>query len=126
MQHCSATQTTESSDRADPSANPFGVDVPEGWSRTVDADRTVYESDGAGVRIEIRELSRRLSIYWWVDVYERVDGGWTHRDVGVEDTFRESDAAAAAAQAVVRSAAAGRRPSEMNVVVRPAAAEADD
>lgn len=125
MYHCSATHATESNDRASPSADPFGVDVPEGWTRTVDADRTVYEADGAGVRVEVRELTRRLSIYWWVDVYERVGDEWVSRDVGVEDTFRDSDDAAAAAQAVVRAASSGRRPSEMNVVVR-AAASADD
>ena len=127
MQHYSATHVTESSDRAGPSADPFGVELPEGWTRTVDAERTVYEADGAGVRVEIRELSRRLSIYWWVDVYERAGDEWKPRDVGVADTFQDPDAAAAAAQAVVRSAAADRRPSEMNLVVHSAAAvEADD
>ena len=127
MQHYSATHVIESSDRAGPSADPFGVDVPEGWNRTVDAERTVYEADDADVRVEIRELTRRLSIYWWVDAYERAGDEWVQRDVGVEDTFRDPDAAAAAAQAVVEAASAGRRLSELNVVVRSTAAtEADD
>ena len=116
---------TESSDRAGPSADPFGVDVPEEWIRIVDAERAVYEADERGVRVEIRELTRRLSIYWWVDVYELVGDEWVHRDVGVEDTFCDSDAAATAAQAVVGAVASGRRPSEMNVAVRADAA-ADD
>ena len=126
MQRHSATHTTEEDDRSGPSAAPFGVDVPEGWTRTVDAGRTIYEADGAGVRVEIRELSRRLSLYWWVDVYERVGGEWTRRDVGVEDTFQDPDAAAAAVQAVVEAASAGRRPAEMNVTVSAAAAGTDD
>lgn len=134
MQRHSATHATESNDPAGTetgtptSADPFGVVVPAGWTRDADADRTVYRADGAGVRVEIRELSRRLSLYWWVDVYERVGGEWVHRDVGVEDTFRNSDAAAAAAQTVVDATEAGRRPSEMEVTVRAAdgLAEADD
>ncbi len=121
MQRHLATRATESNDRAGPSADPFGVDVPDGWTRTVDADRTVYEADDADVRVEVRELTRRLSLYWWVDVYERAGGEWTPRDVGVEDTFRDPDAAAAAAQTVVDAADAGRRPSEMDVDAVPAA-----
>ena len=122
MQRHPATRATESNDRSGPSADPFGVDVPAGWSRSVDADRTVYEADGADVRVEIRELSRRLSLYWWVDVYERAGGEWTRRDVGVEETFRDPDAAAAAVQSVVDAAVAGRRPAEMDVSVRAAEA----
>lgn len=115
MQRHLATHATESDDPEEPSTDPFGVDVPEGWTRDVDAERTVYEADDAAVRVEIRELSRRLSLYWWVDVSERVDGEWTRRDAGIEDTFRDPDAAAAAAQAAVDAAAAGRRPAEMDV-----------
>lgn len=115
MQRHLATLATESDDSEEPSTDPFGVDVPEGWTRDVDAERTVYEADDAAVRVEIRELSRRLSLYWWVDVSERVDGEWTRRDAGIEDTFRDPDAAAAAAQAAVDAAAASRRPAEMDV-----------
>ena len=123
MQRHTATRATESNDRAGPTADPFGVDVPEGWTRSVDVNRTVYEADDADVRVEIRELSRRLSLYWWVNVYERVGGEWTRRDVGVEATFRDSNAAAAAAQTVVDAADAGQRPAQMDVDVNVRAAE---
>ena len=107
MRRYPATDAAESSEGVEASPDPFGVNLPDGWNRTLTAESTVYEGPADGVRVEVRELSHRLALYWWVDVYERVDGEWTLREAGVEDTFRDPTAAAEAAQSVVdRTAAA--------------------
>ena len=110
MRPHSVTDATESSGESATPADPFGVELPDGWDRTFTGESAVYETPSEGVRVELRELSHRLALYWWVDVYERVDGKWTLREVGVEDTFRDPQAAAEAAQSVVDGAADGAPP----------------
>jgi hypothetical protein len=97
---CHACESDRSHD------DPYGLDVPPGWTGRVDGDRTTYESADGERRVVITEFSRGLSIYWWVDVYER-DGEWTRREAGVGDTHTDPDDAAAAAQSYV-DAATGR------------------
>jgi hypothetical protein len=81
-------------------ADPYGLDVPPGWTERVDGDRTTYESGDGDCRVVITEFSKGLSIYWWVDVFER-DDGRTHREAGVGDTYTDPAAAAVAAQSYV-------------------------
>jgi hypothetical protein len=110
MRRHSATDATEPNDEGATSADPFGVELPTGWTRTLTAESAVYEAPSEGVRVELRELSHSLALYWWVDVYERVDGEWRLREAGDEDTFDDPQAAAEAAQSVVDGAADGAAP----------------
>ena len=85
-------------DSGSESADPYGVDLPAGWSAR-SGDRTaVYESSGGAHRVRVVEFSRGLSLYWWVDVFVRDAGEWRRREVGLGDSYTDSDEAASAVE----------------------------
>ncbi|RLM53215.1 hypothetical protein DVK02_14560 [Halobellus sp. Atlit-31R] len=81
-------------------ADPFDVDLPSGWSAQPRDRVTTYENADGDHRVRIREFSRGLSLYWWVDVYV-YDAGWEHREVGLGDTYTAPEAAASAVESYV-------------------------
>jgi hypothetical protein len=81
-----------------PADDPYRLDRPDGWTAATEGDTTTYESPGGTRRVEITEFSRGLSLYWWVDVYERDDDGWMRVEVGLGESFTRADAVASAVQ----------------------------
>ncbi|QIB75572.1 hypothetical protein G3I44_15495 [Halogeometricum borinquense] len=81
-----------------PMDDPYCLDLPRGWTANTDGETTTYERPDGTLRIEITEFSRGLSLYWWVDVYERNGDDWTQIEVGLGASFTSADDAAAAVQ----------------------------
>ncbi len=97
--------------------DPYELDLPTGWTCTVDDGRIDYVDADGTARITITEFSRHLQVYWWVDVYTRSGSGdWTQREVGTGDSYRSGDAAARAAQSVVDAVADGEDLSEAPII----------
>jgi hypothetical protein len=81
--------------------DPYGLDLPPGWTRAVSDGEVTYENRSRTRRITIEEFSKHLALYWWVDVYERTSDGWERREVGVGDSYRDPQDAADAVQTYV-------------------------
>lgn len=94
---------------ADPTDDPYDLDLPAAWTAATEDGTTRYEQSDGARRVEITEFSRGLSLYWWVDAYERVDGDWSRVEAGLGDSFTRSAAAAAAAQSYLDDVADRRR-----------------
>ena len=102
--------TDEDVTPAEPSDDPYDVDLPADWTAataTAAAGTTRYERSDGTLRVEITEFSRGLSLYWWVDAYERVDGDWSRVEAGLGDSFTRAVDAAAAAQSFLDEVRAG-------------------
>ncbi|WP_416839125.1 hypothetical protein [Haloferax sp. DFSO52] len=84
--------------------DPFSLSVPGGWRISIETDvddssgRVIYESPDEDYRVVITEFARGLALYWWVDIFASAGGEWHRREVGLGDSFRDTDAVAAAAQ----------------------------
>ena len=91
-------------------SDPYGVDLPPSWTWDADRDRIVYENDRGTLRVSVREFSKNLSLYWWVDVFVRPPTAeeWTRCEVGVGDSYRDPGVAAGAAQRIVDAVAYGQ------------------
>jgi len=81
-------------------ADPYGLDLPAGWRWWTDGGRSIYESPGGRRRIVVREFARGLTLYWWVDLHERREDGWTDAEA-VGGTFDDPAEAARAASRLV-------------------------
>jgi hypothetical protein len=78
--------------------DPYRIDLPDGWTVVTEGDETTYESPGGTRRVQITEFSRGLSLYWWVNVFERDGDDWTRVEVGLGESFTRADAVASAVQ----------------------------
>lgn len=76
--------------------DPYGVNPPATWTCRVEDGEAVYESPTGQRRVVVREFSRNLSLYWWVDLRARTSEGWVDRDV-VGETFSDPEKARDAA-----------------------------
>jgi len=85
-------------ERSGDSLDPYDVDLPDGWSSRSRDRTTVYESGEGDHRVHIVEFSKGLSLYWWVDVFVRDAGEWRRREVGLGDSYTDSDEAASAVE----------------------------
>jgi hypothetical protein len=109
----------DSDSRADSASDPYGVELPAGWSVYCRGGRAVYENPRGDHRVRIVEFSKGLSLYWWVDVYENVGGGddetdgdrpgidgddvgaWRRLEVGLGDSYTDPEAAASAVESYI-------------------------
>ena len=90
--------------------DPYEIDLPDSWTSRVDRDEARYENGRKTVRVTIREFSKNLSLYWWVDVFVRPPTAeqWTRCEVGVGDSYRDPNRATGAAQRIVDAIAYGQ------------------
>jgi hypothetical protein len=93
---------------SDTEPDPYALDLPASWTVDAEGDTVVYENGRESVRVQIREFSRNLALYWWVDVYVRGSAaeGWSRCEIGGE-SYRDPAAAAAEAQSLVEATADG-------------------
>jgi hypothetical protein len=89
------------------SADPYDVELPAGWTARCLDRTTVYENDAGDHRVRVVEFSKGLSLYWWVDVFDRDGVEWRRREVGLGDSYTDPDQAAAEVEAYLSAVAGG-------------------
>ena len=85
--------------------DPYGLDLPTGWSARYRDRTAVYENDRGDHRVRIVEFSKGLSLYWWVDVYVGEEE-WHRQEVGLGESYTDPEAAVAAVESYLDVVAA--------------------
>jgi hypothetical protein len=89
--------------------DPYHVSRPADWTVRVEADAVAYVDPAATRRVTVTELSRGLTLYWWVDAATRPDpdADWEPAACVPGDSFRDHERAARAAERAVAALADG-------------------
>jgi uncharacterized protein RhaS with RHS repeats len=97
-------------------SDPYDCTRPTGWTANADGDAVAYTDPAGTRRVTITEVSRGLSLFWWVDAARRPtpSADWEPVATTAGDSFRDHEAAVRAAERVVArfAAAASERADE--------------
>ena len=84
-------------------ADPYDCTRPAEWTASEDGDTVAYTNPAGTRRVTITEVSRGLSLFWWVDAARRptTDADWEPVTTDTGDSFRDPERAVRAAETVV-------------------------
>jgi hypothetical protein len=90
-------------------ADPYDCTHPAEWTASEDGDTVAYTNPAGTRRVTITEVSRGLSLFWWVDAARRPEPGadWDPVATDTGDSFRDPERAVRAAESVVARFADG-------------------
>jgi hypothetical protein len=87
--------------------DPYDLSRPADWAVRVETDAVAYVDPTATRRVTVTELSRGLTLYWWVDAATRPDpdADWEPAAATPGDSFRDPARASRAAERAVAALA---------------------
>ena len=90
-------------------ADPYDCTRPAGWTASEEGDAVAYTNPAGTRRVTITEVSRGLSLFWWVDAARRPtpSADWEPVATDAGDSFRDPERAVHAAEEVVARIADG-------------------
>jgi hypothetical protein len=84
-------------------SDPYDCTLPPGWTTRQDGDAVAYTNPEGTRRVTVTELSRGLSLFWWVDAARRPtpSADWEPVSTDASESFRDPEEAVRSAETVV-------------------------